>query len=230
MDIWIHPTFSWACNYISMKGLRDWSRSGGSYGNNTLVMCCPAPGRPKNAAPPNRAPSSRMLRVAISHRSYIRQNLSLIPGHIYCLSGKKLKQGPNTVKICRMFFKCHGNQYAALSRTCHYNDVKIGAMASQIASLTIVSSTVYLGADQRTHRISASLAFVRGIHRWPVNSPHKGPVTRKCFHLMTSSCLTSISSQISDNIQYKMWGEIIHQDRLSKVDSGNTCRMLYHQH
>ena len=24
-----------------------------------------------------------------------------------------------------------------------------------------------------------SLAFVRGIHRWPVNSPHKGPVTRK---------------------------------------------------
>ena len=34
---------------------------------------------------------------------------------------------------------------------------------------------------------SASPPFVRGIHRWPVNSPHKGPVTRKCFHLMTSS-------------------------------------------
>ena len=32
-----------------------------------------------------------------------------------------------------------------------------------------------------------SLAFVRGIHRWPVKSPHKGPVTRKCLHLMTSS-------------------------------------------
>ena len=29
--------------------------------------------------------------------------------------------------------------------------------------------------------------FVRRIHRWPVNSTHKGPVTRKCFHLMTSS-------------------------------------------
>ena len=26
-----------------------------------------------------------------------------------------------------------------------------------------------------------------GIHRWPVNSPHKWPVTRKNFHLMTSS-------------------------------------------
>ena len=23
------------------------------------------------------------------------------------------------------------------------------------------------------------MAFVRGIHRWPVNSPHKGPVTQK---------------------------------------------------
>ena len=26
-----------------------------------------------------------------------------------------------------------------------------------------------------------------GIHRWPVNFPHKGPVTRNCFHLVTSS-------------------------------------------
>ena len=39
----------------------------------------------------------------------------------------------------------------------------------------------------RKHQSSASLAFVRRIHRWPVNSPHKWPVTRKCFHLMTSS-------------------------------------------
>ena len=37
------------------------------------------------------------------------------------------------------------------------------------------------GADQKKHQSSASLAFVRGIHRWPVNSPHKGPVTRKMF-------------------------------------------------
>ena len=36
--------------------------------------------------------------------------------------------------------------------------------------------TVCSGADQRKHQSSASLAFVRGIHRWPVNSPHKGPV------------------------------------------------------
>ena len=67
----------------------------------------------------------------------------------------------------------------------HYNDVIMGAMASQTTSLTIVNSTVYSGADQS----SASLAFVRGIHRWPMNSPHKGPVMRIFFlHLMRSSC------------------------------------------
>ena len=66
-------------------------------------------------------------------------------------------------------------------KSSHYNGVIMSAMASQITSLTIVYSTVYLGADQRKHQISASLAFVRGIHRGPVNSPHKGPVTRKMF-------------------------------------------------
>ena len=55
----------------------------------------------------------------------------------------------------------------------------MGTTVSQITSLTIVYSTVYSGADQRKHQSSASLAFVRGIHRWPVNSPHKGLVTRK---------------------------------------------------
>ena len=65
--------------------------------------------------------------------------------------------------------------------TSHYNDVIMSTMASQITRLTIVYSTVYSGADQRKHQNSASLAFVRGIHRWPANYPHKGPVTRKIF-------------------------------------------------
>ena len=55
------------------------------------------------------------------------------------------------------------------------------AIASRITSLTIVYSIVYSDADQRKHQSSASLAFVWGIHRWPVNSPHKWPVTRKMF-------------------------------------------------
>ena len=62
-----------------------------------------------------------------------------------------------------------------------YNDAIMGAVASQITSLTIIYSIVYSDADQRKHQSSASLAFVRGIHRGPVNSPHKWPVTRKMF-------------------------------------------------
>ena len=54
-------------------------------------------------------------------------------------------------------------------------------LASQITSFKFVYSTVYSGADQWKHRSSASLAFVQGIHRWPVNSLHKGPVIRKMF-------------------------------------------------
>ena len=56
----------------------------------------------------------------------------------------------------------------------------MGAIASQITSLTIVYSIVYSGTDKK-HQSSASLAFVWGIHRGPGNSPHKWPVTRKMF-------------------------------------------------
>ena len=64
---------------------------------------------------------------------------------------------------------------------CHYGDVIMGAIASQITSLKIVYSTVYSDADQRKHQSSASLAFVWGIHRGPMDSPHKWPVTLKMF-------------------------------------------------
>ena len=57
----------------------------------------------------------------------------------------------------------------------------MGAMVSQIASLTIVYFSVYSVTDQRKHQSSAPLAFVRGINRGPVNSPHRWPVTRKMF-------------------------------------------------
>ena len=63
--------------------------------------------------------------------------------------------------------------------TDHYCDVILGVMASQITSRTIVYSIAHSGADRRKHQSSASLAFVRGIHRRPVNSPYKGSVTRK---------------------------------------------------
>ena len=63
----------------------------------------------------------------------------------------------------------------------HYSDVIMSTIPSQIASVPLVCSTVGSGAGQRIHQSSASLAFVRGIHRWPVNSSHKRPVTQKIF-------------------------------------------------
>ena len=63
----------------------------------------------------------------------------------------------------------------------HYDDVIMTMLASQITSLTVVYSIFYSGVNQRKHKSSASLAFVREIHRGPVNFPHKWPVTRKMF-------------------------------------------------
>ena len=71
----------------------------------------------------------------------------------------------------------------------HYGDVKMGAIASQITSLTIVYSTVYSDADERKQQSSASLAFVWGSHRGRWIRRTKGQLRGKCFHLMTSSCI-----------------------------------------
>ena len=77
------------------------------------------------------------------------------------------------------------------------------AMASQITSLTIVYSTIYSNADQTKHQISASLAFVRGIHRWPVDSPHKEPATRKMIpfddDIMTNACVDTFCATVSQH-------------------------------
>ena len=78
-----------------------------------------------------------------------------------------------------MWLSLLSREYIAL--WLHYGDVIMGTIASQTTSLTIVYSTVYSDADQRKHQSSASPAFVWGIHRGPVNSPHKWPVTRKMF-------------------------------------------------
>ena len=63
----------------------------------------------------------------------------------------------------------------------HCSDVILSSLASQITGVSIVYSTVCSCVDHRIRHSSASLAFMRRIHRWPVNCPHKGPVTRKMF-------------------------------------------------
>ena len=57
----------------------------------------------------------------------------------------------------------------------------MSVMASQITGVLMGCSNVSSGADQRKHQSSMSLAFVRGIFWWQVNSPQKGPVTQKMF-------------------------------------------------
>ena len=65
------------------------------------------------------------------------------------------------------------------------------------------------GRRSKKHQSSAPLAFVRGIHRWPVNSPHKGPVTRKMLPFddvimsLTNPFLKVDSTPISFQISHR---------------------------
>ena len=77
----------------------------------------------------------------------------------------------------------------------HYNDVIMTTVASQITSLTVVYSTVYSDRSKK-HLSSASLAFMRGIHRDRWIPRTKGQLRGKCFHLMTSSCILVLNKLI----------------------------------
>ena len=101
----------------------------------------------------------------------------------------------SAVGVCKLIFRGFKTHSGRRSEECdishpamtHYNHVIMGAMTSQITSLTIVYSTVYSGADQRKHQSSVSLAFCREFtgDRWIPRT--NGQLRGKCFHLMTSS-------------------------------------------
>ena len=77
----------------------------------------------------------------------------------------------------------------------------MNAMASQITRVSIVCLTVCSSTVKRKHQCSVSLAFVRGIHRGSLDSPHKRQVTRKMFNFRVSSC--SAEAEIfQDDYQY----------------------------
>ena len=84
----------------------------------------------------------------------------------------------------------------------HDSDIIMTTMASQFTSLKIVYSIVYSDAEQRKHQSSASLAFLRGIHRESVNSPHKGPVTRKMFPFDDVIMLNILSILLSNLLAF----------------------------
>ena len=89
----------------------------------------------------------------------------------------------------------HISQHAVHSRNCaavfltHYSDVIMNAIGSQITGVLIVCSTVRSGADQRKHQKLRVTGLCEGKPAVTDGFPHKAPVTRKCFHLMTSSCI-----------------------------------------
>ena len=102
----------------------------------------------------------------------------------------------NGKQKCRKFCAKHWLHFVFL----HYCDVKMGTMVSHITSLTIVYWTIYSDADQRKHQRSASLTFVRGIHRGPLNFPHKWLVTRTVFPV--DHVIMSPSHQLETSLLY----------------------------
>ena len=82
--------------------------------------------------------------------------------------------------VCFVGIKCFPSGF-------HYSDVITRAMTTLITGVSIVCSIAFSGAYRRKHQSSASLAFARGIHFWPVVPLTKGQYRGKCFHLMTSS-------------------------------------------
>ena len=114
------------------------------------------------------------------------------------------------------------------NKFCHYGDVIMGAIASQITSLTIIYSTVYSDADRRKHQSSAPLAFVRGIHRWPVTSPHKRRVARKMFPFDDEIIYLFISSNLcSNDFRLHIWHLTFDISMVIKCNSESELDYLY---
>ena len=109
----------------------------------------------------------------------------------------------------------------------YYIDVIMTTTASQNTILTVVNSTVYSDADQRKHQSSASLAFVWGIHRDRWIPRTKGQLRGKCFHLMTSSCLSAYDclhpTECVILVRAKIMGSIVSTGQITTHPSICTC-------
>ena len=102
----------------------------------------------------------RMINICIAYLYYI-----------YCIV--------LSMSVCGHAMCAHMCVYKRANK--QYNDVIMSALASKWPAPQLFTQSFIQGTDQRKHQSSASPAFVWGIHRWSVNSPHKRPVTRKMF-------------------------------------------------
>ena len=115
----------------------------------------------------------------------------------------------------------------------------MSTMVSQITGVMIVCSGVCSGADQIKHQSSALLAVVRGIHRWPVNSHHKGPVPRKMFPLddetkrsKEEGIALEADSRHDGNFMYSMSLSVVLSSTLWRpiLNIQNSIQWPYHFH
>ena len=125
------------------------------------------PGMPGTFSPPPRVSDSGMHHCAcVTH----------VP---WCMPGS-LTSGSGNPKIV-----IHGNSciilYISITQSQYHDCRWPGDTRSQVISS--ISIDTVSGADQRKHQSSASLAFLLGIHRWPLNSLHKWPVMWKMLPL-----------------------------------------------
>ena len=120
-------------------------------------------------------------RLPIPYFSFIQSCVILTTCSVYDIKMiSQLKRMLRTNVISRdLSFRWVSDRYPISQHRSHYNDVIMSERASPITGVSCVCSTVVSGTDQRKHQGSASLIFVRGIHRWPVNSLHKRAVTRR---------------------------------------------------
>ena len=111
----------------------------------------------------------------------------------------------------------------------HYNGVRMSAMASQITRISTVCSNVCSGAHQGGHKNSALLAFVRGIHWSPLDSHHKGSVTRKMIpfdDVIMATAVFITKNKCKKDSCHVYWAYISHTPRPKEFPlqlSGYVC-------
>ena len=163
----------------------------------------------------------RLFRLRPSHYDFTKGNVSSISpsganlSDLFSLQNTKYFNQNMYTKIWSAngsHLCCPGlNALTFHCRSCiytHYIDVIVSDMVSQITGASIVCSTVCSGIDQRKHQSSAPLAIEMEIHRWPVNFPHKGPVTRKMFpfdDVIMGRCIWSSLCQQTVHHQAQWW-------------------------
>ena len=70
----------------------------------------------------------------------------------------------------------------------HYSDVTWAFMCIITTNWWFVQQAVQVN-NKGNIEAPHNFPFMRRIHIWPGDSPHKGPIMWKHFHVMTSSCI-----------------------------------------